>query len=35
MGVMDIVDTPSAEWTTIAHYENLPGCPHPMAAART
>lgn len=30
---MDAVDTPSEAWITIAAYENLPGRPHPMAAA--
>jgi hypothetical protein len=28
------MDTPSADWITIAAYENLPGCLRPMAAAR-
>jgi len=31
---MDSMDTPSADWITIAAYENLPGCLRPMAAAR-
>jgi len=28
------MDTPSADWITIAAYENLPGCLRPMATAR-
>lgn len=31
---MDFMDTPSADWITIAAYDNLPGCLRPMAAAR-
>lgn len=31
---MDVVDSPSAQWITIAAYENLPGGPPPMAAVR-
>lgn len=32
--IMDVMDTSSAEWITIAAYENLPGSLQPMAAAR-
>lgn len=32
--MMDAMDTPGAEWITIAAYGNLPGRLHPMAAAR-
>jgi hypothetical protein len=33
-GIMDAMDTPIADWITIAAYENLAGRLHPMAAAR-
>lgn len=31
---MDAMDTSSAEWITIAAYQNLPGRPNPMPTAR-
>lgn len=33
-GIMDAMDTSSTSWITVAAYENLPGCLHPMAAVR-
>ncbi len=31
---MSTVETPNADWITVAAYENLPGRLRPMAAAR-
>ncbi len=31
---MHLMDSPSAQWITVAAYENLPGSPRPMAAVR-
>ncbi|MFJ8444238.1 hypothetical protein [Kitasatospora griseola] len=32
--IMVTMNPPNDDWVTIAGYENLPGCPHPMAATR-